>query len=906
MTGMITKSAALVPYLGKPSPNANVGTLIQVARFVKNLEPDHYQEEVIKNKRDPEKESHAELYRRLDKNNAEYKNKKIDLDIYQTVTHFGHGLLGESIHEGLMTYPWTAPLMGAFSAIENHKIKEIQNLEGQVIADNLEFLKRIDLTYNDHQNLKKMGLKQATEELGKIVGAKFWEHYTTNDGDLLPDVVKAEYLRIHANVLKNYKELPEKSASSDQTKEQFTQNIVKQKFTNTVHNTIKVRNEILQFPEQWQEDIQGMKQASQETKKELEKMQEDLKTLKQGSIEALKASRFLLDIQYRHLSLEEKMNGIERGLYPKKLGEYDTLVHLRKWEKRETAFFKYTEYSKTALTIASHIGIKIPKNLNKGIVAAENAFMLVKGISTGDISSVFRAVGGFVGLFKGAQPDISTIRYQDIMNALSMVYDGQQEILAQLEKVQKQLIEIYTLNYEMAQAVDAIGRTIIKQHSEVMASLNKIDSDVLYNSELLIEIHLDHFKELKDLRKARSSSSYQCYQGVFASHETASRFFKDYFTDFKKAMTRNYKLFDTDYISPVLKFASAYKSQFDVNSQSSNNRTFHDMIWGSSHQFYGYLSYADQSKVFSALFEPPIYVGSIDHFKQSSWRQENKFSSIFTQCKQFFNDLIAPAIVLKGGEYAIDFHRYYTLIKEFNQGTLFSIDELLDPNLEKMGHTQTKGLRMLERIFTYVNLSIAQHHLISGGPLIPLFYSSFMENLASYYQKIRSKEVSEKEKETLRNEVRQSVELIAKNQLFAKNLILYTLRKKLDFQEENSQNKVQCVQYRLAYNYVKDQHALQDLFPGWEFVPLESSKFSDGPGWALRLPFHELDKDGEVLIELTHPSDLFFGRLDYPIDLLELINLRESLIQEITGYGFIKELSEPLQEVLGNDILLYV
>lgn len=892
---LVTLTKALVPYLKKPSPNTNVATMIQAARFVKNLEPDQYEEEVTKNKLDPSKESHEELYKRLDKNNAEYKNRKIDLDIYHTVTHFGSSFTGESVYAGLNVYPWTAPLMGAFSAFENYKIKEIQNLESQVIADNLEFLRRIDITYNDHQNLKSMGLDQATKELEEMIGSKFWEHYTTNDGELLPDVVKAEYLRVQANLLKNLKELPESFASSGQSKDEFTESIAKQKFTNTVYNTIQVRNEILQFPEQWKKELEGLKEIGEETNKELQQMYQVLKTLNEGSLESQKADRFFLDIQYKNLSLDEKIEGIKRGLYPKKLGEFDTLVYLQKWEKREATLLKYTGYSKTALAIASQIGIKIPKDLNKGIVAVENAFLMVKGISTGDISSIYRGVMGFVGLFKGAQPDISSIRHEEIMNALSKVLESQQVVLEKLDDIQKQLIEIYTLNYEMAQAVNEIGRAIFSHHSEVMAKLNQIDSDVLYNRELLVKEHLDHFTELKDLKKAKASPFYKCHQGIFGTHETATQFFKDHFSEFKQAMSRNYKLFDSDTASmnPVLKFASAYNSQFDVNNQTNNNRTFHDMVWGSSRQYYGQLSYLDQSKVFAALFEPPVYVGRIDHFSQTAWEQGGEFLKSFTLCKQYFNDLVAPAVVLKGGEYAIDFHRYYPLIKDFNQGTLYTIDELLDSSMEKMGFPQTKGLRMLERVFTFVNLSIAQHHLISGGPLIPYFYSSFIENLPGYYQKMRS------------NEFRPAVELIAKNKLFAKNMMLYALRKKLNIQEDNPQNKAQGLKYRLAYNHAKDPHALQDLIPGWQFAPIESSNYSDGPGWALRLPFHEQGEDKEILIDLTHPSDLFYGRLDYPIDLQELIKLRESLTQEMMGYRFVKELSAPLREVLGNDILLY-
>ena len=103
----------------------------------------------------------------------------------------------------------------------------------------------------------------------------------------------------------------------------------------------------------------------------------------------------------------------------------------------------------------------------------------------------------------------------------------------------------------------------------------------------------------------------------------------------------------------------------------------------------------------------------------------------------------------------------------------------------------------------------------------------------------------------------------------------------------------------MAYNYPTNPSPLKVLLPGWEFSA------DNGEGWRLVCPFKHNDSKEELKIPLLDPSELYHGRLDYPLDLLQLIELRERVIIELVNYTLPETLEEKpkLKETLLNNIL---
>lgn len=883
-------------FLENPPPQANFNTMYQTTAFVKGEDKKSFREqaETVAQVSQPtlskpyspfQEQTIYHLMNQYEKAVEAYKIKKFSVNFISIVNPIG-GFIGKSIGQS----EGGAFMKGFLSVAKRPYSQKLEfyDRESQRYADQLlsiiatdEERKLIENASNIDDQRKLLRALLVT----KVPGAH-----------AIPEEDRDDFIGFLARCANKFKGKPKPSKKSDESPQVMVQ------------QTIVMIKNLQQAPKEIEQALQESSDAAQATLKEYQAIRHYLSHINKQSEESLKINRFLADIQYKNLTTTEKREAIERGIYPDRIGELDTLRLIEKWENAEKKVDLFAGIGVQGIKVLSQLGVKIPKHLEKVPLANQAAFQVIKGLTFGNPMAVIQGAGQLIGLFRSSGPDISTLRHQQLVDLLSNVIDNQQIMIGMIDALQQQVDELFRLNIGIAQAVNEIGFQILKNHAEVMAKLQRINHDLLYVQSVVVHRQLDFFHDFEDLVAARTD--YPCQYGIFETHAAAQAYFRRHISQFNSALKRVRDIFDPKALDPLLLFNSAFTQGDEIEIPGTKSHFLYT-VWQSSFDYYNEFLYQelDQKKresMFPAFFEPMVLFDDLPDLLVENVKLEGDLlPEIYQFCSDHLDQLLLPFHILRTGGFLLDFSRYDPLIKDHLTGTLFSLEELLEAKTT-YDHNQKRGRRLLENLLSHVNLAIVQQHLLSGGPLILRTYENFFSRLSEFAELMNSAEgVQEQEKEALRGQMYRTVRLLAHNPMFARNAVLYALRAKLHMRNTDPDCPAKCLNYRIAYNHSADSRALKSLFPGWDFVP--SPDEQGNSGWALRCPFVVGEEGQELRLQLPHPSDLFYGKLMYPIDLLQLVELREAIIQELACNDLPKLIkSEEEKKLLADRIIVVI
>ena len=763
---VLEKENHTIQFLQQPRLNGGLMTAIQTSVFIQGEDKERFQKTVrqrfeessfFEPQRFRQEDDSWALLEEFGKRFNKYTISNEQFQIYQTVTHFGN-IAASQI---LKRIAW--PVTTAFKGIETVWANQLDKEKEVITTQAIEVARRFQLSTKDIQNLRELPLEQRLAAVNSLMSENpLWK--AVEEAGFMPKEAKEEFSRVIAHNLNLLEGLNTPTMSDTQLKLELP------KAGDAIQN-------LQNLPNQWQQDLKELSKQIEECFEDVKKIEQHLHHIDKQSEECLKLTRFMVDAQYKHLTTEEKIEGIYQGIYPKHVGDLDMLETLHKWEKAEKIVNNVSQGALAGIQIARKLGVELPRDFEKIPVAAKIGFQVLMGIGTGNPLAVIQEVAGLVDLFKGSGPDLATQRHQQLVDMLSEIHQDNQIIMSMISTLQEQILELYALNLEIAYGMQEIALFMLNSHVEVMTKLDHIHHDVLYQHEILAQALLSHTKLFEQLRDRIQESDYDCDRGVFKTHKLAQRFFYDEGKSYNEVMDATETFFAVGSLNPLLEYPIVYSKQADAKDLPTSHRFFYENIWGKTFNYFIKLK-AEKEPLFLSLFEPVTHVDLLDALTSPKPQIGPLANEIHSTCLKFFGKLIAPSILLQSGEFIVDFHRYDPLIKKHTTGKLFTIDELLDSDWS-MGPQQRRGKRILEKILRFINLSIAQHHLISGGPLIPILYHDFFENLSSFTTTMCSSQTPENEKRDLEDRVKLMVDLLTDNSILARNALLYALSKKL-------------------------------------------------------------------------------------------------------------------------------
>ena len=790
---------------------------------------------------------------------------------------------------------WSTLIQGGLAVYDWCSSYQISKYQKIVEKYAFELAPRLEISDADLITLQNLSPEEREAQInGYLNNDPFWQ--SVAHAEWMPPNVQAEIARVLSLNWSKVSSLNSPTMTDEQLRQELP-------------NAVQALQCLYNIPAQFQKDLNKCTESLNACQDDWDYMKRRLTSIDKTSKEGLQLMRFMADMQYKNLTTAEKIEGINRGIYPQHIGDRETLEILSRWEKAGNDLLAITRPVLMLSQVARQLGIPLPKDFEKIPLGAEKTFQVLMGIGTANPLMLIDGILGLVGLFKGSGPDMNALYHEQVMEALSAIYGNQEIMMSMIQDLQRLVEEVYRLCLQTHENLRQIAVFVVQAHLDTMAELHKIHEDVLYQHQLIFQIHIDqHTVNFNELKQLMSERDYECESGIFKTHQVAQRFFREQWQKYDQAMEAANTLFsvNNNAINSFIKYQGLYSQ--DEQHFPEQHRHFFEDIWGSAYRYYNRLEPTEKERLFPTLFDPVSHVSALDAAVAGGVEVGSKIDLFL--CGHFFNTLVAPHMVLTFGNHIADFHRYDPLIKNFNTGELYSIDELIRE--QHMGVPQKRGKKLLAKVLNLTNLAIAQHTLLSGGTLIPKFYNEFFENLADYTARLRNPETPEREKNELIARLQIHVDLLAKNPLFAKNALLYAIRKKLALDNQEVEKEKKCFDYRMAYNYSIDSTKLRELFPGWEFTSHLDEE--DKQSWQLVCPFPlsnelgEMAPPEELKIPLIDPSDLYHGRMFYPMDLLQLVDLRNRIIDELVSYDLPAKLEgKPvLKKTLADKIILSV
>lgn len=869
--------------LGQCSNQVPLATTVQAAAFLKELNPEGYETVVtdFRGKYDgflPERfrlqDDSWKLIEQFGQNVKKYNYNTEQHEIYKDVTR--PAALVASTYFPAVAGPFNTTLRG-IDAVWRYTLKQ---QEGTIRDGAEELVRRWTLSDQDKQQLAALPRQQRIAAFESfLVNNPLWQA-VIQDAPYLAQDIKDQFAKAFDANFDFFKTVIGQNPKSDE--------VVNQKLTRAKSSVQTIKG----MPQSCLAELGQLNQILAERQADMKQIKQHLGSIDRTSRENRQILQFMADVQYKNLTTQEKIDGIHAGVYPSKIGQLDTLKLIRKWEQAEKVVNAAASGLLKGAEWARKLGVKLPRDFEKGVVAGQGLFQVALGLSTGNPGAIIGGIEGIAGLFKRSGPDINQLRHQEIVGLIEGLHEDNVQIMQMVAALETHILNLIDITITISQQIEEQSRQMMQNHLEVMLQLHKIQTNLFYQHRMQRQMLIDYLDVYEELRLALEGedNDYQWYNGAFKTYDLAKRFFQDHVSSYNQAMDVALKKFQT---TMPLDETLQYEVIYTPNGQTPlgvDQDYFFRRIWAASLIYYNQVQAKPKLAQF---FEPVLHVDQLDELLQHEPEiVANSFvENSLAISESFFQQLIAPQIILRTGFYALKFHRFDPLIKVKASGELFTPTELISSKYS-LGNPQKRGKYLLERVLHFTHLSIAQHHLISGGPLIPKISSNFFA-LFSQSQ-----------------EAAKLAQLLADNPLLAKNALLYELRRRLNIMNNESEKRKGVLAYRLAYNNTGDSGPLKKLFTGWEF-----RNGAEGESkWLLVCPFNCVDytqtnpaQKKEFTIPLPDPTKLYYGKLDYPQDLIDLLALRDKLSLELAGYQMIPSLQDQgLKTTLLHNVFLSV
>ena len=602
----------------------------------------------------------------------------------------------------------------------------------------------------------------------------------------------------------------------------------------------------------------------------LDSIQKDIGELKESAQTSKQDIRFIQNYLFGQMSVSEQRAAIRAGMRSD-LGPEDQesldrqLAVVEKQQKVAVQVQTYLNGAGTIISIAAKIGVnpEIVKTAQEGLAVGQVAFAAGTALMSGNFLQAAGALSGLLGM---SGKDAETQRHEQILGQLK-------QISQQIEALDGKMDEMLNLQREtlrglqsIYQAIVTLSQQISQAHEDQMRQIDRVQLEVEFVRALVIEGNgVALWDTFSDSRNPpffdNSIGEFRTYAQM-SSHFTASGSF-DYFGPASAAL---FKLFGFSVAIPGPFAYQAIESSSDLdpnkNVEQYRKKHYEPLIrfvlenlaevWSPDVQAFLSLFLLPARRVHTLL--DGITIQDVaDHARFEASMQT------------YFSRLLAPTTIRTCVSYLLDMFYYVPLIKSTAPPTLFSLDELLTPEIR---NRETNSIS-LQKALVIVDIAIAQQALLSGHLLLPLFEKCYDAPVPA------GDSAEAKAAETRRQERINDVEsIVATSDLIRRNWLLYKVCSEL------RKTKSELVTFHLASQISQDAEMLKVLCPfsgfDWTWQPATNTRPA---GWEIII--------AGVLEPIPTWRELESNVLSYSQDMDLLIDVRSHLVAELANFDFL-------------------
>lgn len=203
----------------------------------------------------------------------------------------------------------------------------------------------------------------------------------------------------------------------------------------------------------------------------------------EGNLEAARTAEFLLELNLADIPVSAVENSLNNGDYGEITPEKTNLIDNFKTFQAKSA--SYLEAGEAIVNLAGQVGLDLPPEASKGILAAQSALNLAGSLVDlyADASNplgwanALNSAGSFSALLSGGKPDPSQQRHEEIMSKLGVIEDQLNNVLENQKKLadnqQKILENLNRLSLQISSSEERIVATIVRTGDEVKAAIQQ-------------------------------------------------------------------------------------------------------------------------------------------------------------------------------------------------------------------------------------------------------------------------------------------------------------------------------------------------------------------------------------------------------------------------------------------------
>ena len=643
---------------------------------------------------------------------------------------------------------------------------------------------------------------------------------------------------------------------------------------------------------------------------DLQELQNDLQQLSQNTTDpalALQNCQRINTLQmvlFDKMNPEEKLDALDKGLLDHLPDETRQQIKKReelaaKQKKIIHNMMGFVNAADDLLAIASNLGVKIPPFARQATGIAAQAIRGGVAFLSGNFFDTLSAISSIIGI--GTRKDVDLERHKQVMSGLDQLAQGQNVIVQnqkallqwsyQLDKKTDFLLQNQQTLFQMLVALDENLQGVLQNQEQIVKNICSLSEQIERCHATQMQ-HLAHItydlalirlnlrsNALEKLKKCHTAlvalfkfPNYVKTVNCFRSPEDFIKYYQRFSPDLtsglnalKNKLPFNPTVVDTDFFA----VGNIADSSYEKEKTTTVTRYYHDLK-ELALQLLHKLPQENKETFFASLLQPVQNAYALQKKLQILQKadREQRLPARFRQLldpssgiqkmkvETLLGEWYSFELIIQSIEYAYRFHYFLP----FSQGGLSSLEDL-----EKLSNQElfSPGKKLLEDAISRLEIVIAQHALLSGDALLPLFFDVF-----------------------------------EKPQSFDKEIYKSTL-------ERLDQN------YQLAHNFllyfvIQKAHSMKSGFFKYPVAVLKGDEqyLREILGHQIPLRWDEIKKEWHVEFgerkDLTLPtsSAVSEGKFLINSELKELFHLHKLLAQEILGYNYPQHLDTDLEKRL--------
>ena len=507
----------------------------------------------------------------------------------------------------------------------------------------------------------------------------------------------------------------------DLTNEQVQVNVSKiANLADDLNDFKRITNDSISNLQQGQKQINEKLQTLQgKVDQNSSKIAQNANDIKQNA----KDIKFMKDFMYGQMSPKQKLKAINSGVYGENFKkEKIELIKLQAGFQENVG--NLVNGGNQIATIASNLGVKLPKEFNEALSFGNKAYSSINGAMTAILNGQYLgAVAALTNLF-GKKRDVGAERHAQVMKALGVINKKLDVVLANQEEMlknQKQIMENQRSIY--AKLID-IEQLVIKSSQLLFDRIELTREDIAQNRKALLglikksynncNIFVHKTKKIMNLTDLPLTA----YQKRNAYFRTTSD--KEVYKNCINMLSQMSEVRDSDSFSA--QFHLGMQTADGAISYAENIKEHYDVLYN----FYSKLIQDKKRAYINGLIPAQNVLALKDLVKQIQNESDinrafnaeewQNYHGSMLNVEALIKEPLFFESVMKAANLINDFYFYLDIVDD---GKMMPLEDII--NGYALGKA-SNGYSILKDVKTHLNIALLQTSLMSGQLMIPEIY----------------------------------------------------------------------------------------------------------------------------------------------------------------------------------------